>query len=70
MKKIIRLPDVISRTGKSRSSIYQGMIDGTFPKSIKISARSVGWIEEEIDTFVEMRIRVSRPQAPSSQTEG
>ena len=31
MERILRLPEVKAATGKSRSSIYQGMADGELP---------------------------------------
>ena len=58
-KRIIRLPIVEERTGLSRSSIYAGMAAGTFPASIPLSGphgRAVGWIEDEIDAWIEARI--------------
>jgi prophage regulatory protein len=68
-KKMIRLPSVIDRTGWSRSGIYQGMADGTFPKSIKISKRGVAWIEEEIDAWIEEHIEASRRSPSTSKKE-
>ena len=56
MKKIIRLPKVEERTGKSRSRIYADIEAGTFPKPIKLSARAVGWIESEIDAWIDSKI--------------
>jgi len=52
MTKIIRLPQVIERTGLSRSSIYDYINKGTFPKQVNISQRSVGWYESEIDDWL------------------
>ncbi|QQG36717.1 MAG: AlpA family transcriptional regulator [Micavibrio aeruginosavorus] len=49
---ILRLPQVITKTGISRSSIYDWMQKGTFPKAIKLGCRSVGWIEQEIDDWI------------------
>lgn len=57
--QILRLPEVISRTGRSRSSIYQGIKDGTFPKPIKLGARSIGWPSSAIDDWIEDRIQKS-----------
>ncbi len=59
--KFLKLPEVRSRTGKSRSAIYQGAKDGTFPKAIKIGPRAVGWIESEIEDFIQACIAASRP---------
>jgi prophage regulatory protein len=57
---IIRLPEVISRTGLPRSSIYQKISIGTFPGSITLGPRAVGWINEEIDQWIEECIRKAR----------
>ena len=35
-KKFIRLPEVLSRTGYGRTTIYRKMEDGDFPKSVKL----------------------------------
>ena len=51
-----RLPKVKRRTGCSRSTIYNGMAEGTFPKPIKLGARSVGWLEHEIDEWLLAKI--------------
>ncbi|MBT3205610.1 MAG: AlpA family phage regulatory protein [Gammaproteobacteria bacterium] len=45
---ILRLPAVSSRTGLSRSSIYMQASQGSFPASIKIGPRAVGWLESDI----------------------
>ena len=59
--KFLKLPEVRIRTGKSRSSIYQGIKDGTFPKQIKIGGpRAVGWIESEIEDYLQACIEASR----------
>ncbi len=59
--KFLKLPEVRIRTGKSRSSIYQGVKDGTFPKPIKLGGpRAVGWIEAEIEAYNQACIEASR----------
>lgn len=60
---ILRLPAVKSRTGLSRSTIYLRMAEGTFPKPISIGDRAVGWIEEEVDEWIERQIQSSRADA-------
>lgn len=49
--RILRLPDVIVRSGLSRSTIYRKMADGTFPTQIRISSHSSGWRETEVDRW-------------------
>ena len=59
-KSIQRLPEVKDRTGLSRSSIYLKMKDGTFPSSIKLSKRAIGWPSDVIDHWIDQRIQESR----------
>ena len=53
---IQRLPEVVKRTGLSRSSIYLKMQDGTFPPSIKLSKRAIGWQKHIITEWIEHRV--------------
>jgi len=57
---ILRLPIVKARTGLSRSTIYLRISEGSFPKPVSLGARSVGWIESEIQDWLEKRIKASR----------
>lgn len=58
--KILRRKQVEARTGLSRSTLYAYIKAGTFPASISIGARAVGWLEPEVDAWVENCIKVSR----------
>lgn len=53
MTMILRRPDVESRTGLSRSSIYDGMKKGTFPQAVKLGMRAVGWREADIAVWLD-----------------
>ena len=57
---ILRRKQVEGITGLSRSSIYAMIDDGTFPKQINLSERSVGWLEHEVQEWLENRISASR----------
>jgi prophage regulatory protein len=59
-QRILRLPDVISRVGLRRASIYLHMTKGSFPKPISLGARAVGWLESDIDGWIAARIEVTR----------
>jgi prophage regulatory protein len=65
-QSFIRLPTVQSRTGWSRSSIYLGVNQGTFPKPISLGGRAIAWIDTEIDEWIENRIAASRPSTRES----
>ena len=53
----LRRPKVEKRTGLSRSTIYLAIKKGTFPKPVKLGERSVGWVEAEVDAWLENRIQ-------------
>ena len=57
---ILRLPQVIARTGLSRSTIYLRIQEGGFPKPIDLGVRAVGWPESEIEEWLTERIEQSR----------
>ena len=57
---ILRLPTIKDRTGLSRSTIYLRISEGTFPKPISLGSRAVGWIESEINEWLDQRIESSR----------
>ncbi|MFZ5697528.1 MAG: AlpA family transcriptional regulator [Pseudomonadota bacterium] len=53
---IIRLEKVIDKTGLGRSSIYKLMAEGTFPNSVPLTSKAVGWVSDEVDAWVLARI--------------
>ena len=63
---ILRQPEVQKRLGVSSSTLWYRLdpknprYDPTFPKPFKISdkGRAVGWIESEIDAYIEQRAAV------------
>ena len=59
--RVLRRRAVQAITGLSRSTIYAKMGAGTFPSPIRLGARSVGWLVEEIEAWIAARIAESRP---------
>jgi prophage regulatory protein len=60
---ILRLPAVKTRTGLSRSTIYLRVSQGTFPKPVSLGGRAVGWLEAEVQDWLQRRIEASRKAA-------
>lgn len=54
--RIIRLKEVIDCTGLGRSTIYKYISEGSFPKSVPLGDRAVGWVESEVMSWVMSRI--------------
>lgn len=52
---IYRRHQVETLTGLSRSSIYAGMAQGTFPQAIKLGARAVGWRVSDLNDWLDSR---------------
>ncbi|KAA6101384.1 MULTISPECIES: AlpA family transcriptional regulator [Pantoea] len=62
-ENLIRLPEVIKRTGISKTTIYELINEKRFPSQVKIGARSVAFIESEIDEWLINLINKSRNKA-------
>ncbi len=57
---ILRLPNVKASTGLSRSTIYLRISQGTFPKPVKLGGRAVGWVQTEVQEWLQRQIEASR----------
>ncbi|MEX0963780.1 MAG: AlpA family transcriptional regulator [Pseudohongiellaceae bacterium] len=57
---ILRLPTVKARTGLSRSTIYLRISEDRFPRPISLGGRAVGWIEAEVNDWLNQQIDNSR----------
>lgn len=54
--RILRIRQLVDRTNLSRATLYVLMAnDPTFPKKIKLTARSVGFLESEVDAWIAAR---------------
>jgi len=66
---ILRLPAVKARTGLSRSTIYLRISEGSFPKPISLGGRAVGWVEAEINAWLNRQIEHSRQAKSEGRAE-
>ena len=59
--KVLRIKDVIQKTGLARSTIYDRIskksprYDPNFPKPLKLGLSAVGWFEHEIDAWFQVQ---------------
>ncbi len=56
MHTILRLPAVMKRTGLPKSTIYKMVSEKRFPTPVVLAARSVGWVEADINDWIDARI--------------
>ncbi|MDP3797409.1 MAG: AlpA family transcriptional regulator [Polaromonas sp.] len=58
-ERLLRLPEVESIVGLKKSSIYEGVKNGTFPTPVRLSRRAVCWASSAISAWVAERIKAS-----------
>ncbi|WP_283177938.1 AlpA family transcriptional regulator [Gemmobacter sp. 24YEA27] len=59
LEKHHRMPAVVEATGLSRTTLYEMMKEGTFPKPVKLSSRAIAWPESVLKTWMEERANLS-----------
>ena len=67
-ENLMRLPEVIKLTGFRRSQIYRLVNIGEFPKQVKISSKSVAWLESELEEWMDKKIQESRNKTHGGET--
>ena len=67
---ILRRKQVQARTGLARSTMYQQIQDGTFPRPIPLGPRAVGWLESEVSNWIAERVRIARSDVESNADGG
>jgi prophage regulatory protein len=66
--RLLRLAQVMDITGLGKTKIYELQSNGDFPMRVQITAHSVGWIEEEVQTWIAGRVAArSCPMAKSDR---
>jgi prophage regulatory protein len=53
---IWRLPEVLRQTGLSRSTIYEMIGRGDFPRQVQLGRRAVGWIADDVVDWVHGKV--------------
>ncbi len=67
---ILRRKQVEARTGLARSTIYQYIKDGVFPKPVQLGPRAVGWVESDISAWIGQRIAGANPVRRADREHG
>lgn len=53
--RILRRPEVERLTGLSRSTLYDYVAQGHFPRPVKLGPRAAGWKESAVNQWIEER---------------
>jgi prophage regulatory protein len=60
LDRFIRQPEVSSRVGFGNGTLRKLIRDGEFPPPIKLSSQAVGWLESEVNDWMQKKIEASR----------
>lgn len=55
-RNLIRIKELKARIGLSVPTIYRLIAAKKFPPAVSLGPGSVGWIEDEVDAWIEARI--------------
>ena len=66
VRRVLRLKHVMDVTGLGRSTIYSLIDKGEFPRQIKLAPRAVGWLEEDVFSWLSSRKPVARVKGVQS----
>lgn len=58
--RLIRLSEVMNKTGFCKAWIYRLISQNRFPQPVKIGIRAIAFIESEIDEWIQLTIENSR----------
>ncbi len=61
VNRIMRMKELVSYIGMSKSAIYLLIKGGDFPASISLGERAVGYLKNEIDDWIDSRSRTGSP---------
>lgn len=50
--RLLRQASVLEKVAMSRTELHRRIVAGTFPKPLKLGARTVAWTEASIDAWI------------------
>lgn len=56
-KKILRLPDTEQKVGLKKTRIYELVEGRRFPAPVPLGLRAHGWLEDELDAWIEQQAK-------------
>ncbi len=55
--RLIKLPEVLKMSGLSRTALYKRVREQQFPAPVKLSERSVAWLQSEVNAWIEAKVQ-------------
>ncbi len=66
MCRLMRIREVLQLCGLSRATLYREIKLHAFPAPVKLSARSVGWLQDDVMQWLDSRVAQRGPAFPTS----
>lgn len=63
---LLRLKEVMQRTGLSKNTIYDRIRKGEFPAQVDLGGNCVAWAEDEINGWIEAKLAARQAPAPKA----
>lgn len=63
-ERVLRIDELTSKVGLRRTSIYDLMALGRFPRPVRLTTQRRGWLLSEVDTWLEARKAERDEQKP------
>ena len=70
MPEMLRPPEVVARTGLSRTTIWRRVRAGTFPAPVELGANSIGWPADAVEAWLKSRPRRTYGAPTSAEPRG
>lgn len=62
-KRLLRLAEVLARTGFRRATLYREIARGKFPKPVRLTERTSAWNEALVAEWIERKVGGEQPPA-------
>lgn len=56
--RLITMDEVLDRVCMSKSQLYRMINAGEFPKSVPVGEHRIGFVDAEVNTWIEQRIKM------------
>jgi len=57
LTRLLRKPEVLHVTGIGHTTLHKLIREGSFPKPVPITGKAVGWVDSEVQKWVDARIQ-------------
>ncbi len=66
--RVLRRRDVQHETGLSRTALYRLIAANDFPKQVRLSTNTVGWLSSEVNAWIASRVAATRKVVARTST--